>query len=535
LLIHKLKLQTRNDLHIRQCMKLNEYYEPQLPSTVTTRQLHSTYHKTRNTPVIEMKLLKDAVEAKVTFEFFLDQRKETISHVTKLGNYAKGTKKISSTIKKIITGPSDEVYSSAVKLASRISLTLSKLFNDEWQKSLMNLLNKPSKNKTILNLGLYKNNQYGIYDIVEPKNLLAKLMFESDIKQKDLAYAAEVDKTTLWRHLNGTLEISRDAAIKYAKVLGCDPAKILFNDLTIPMWGSTDTHEMQMMNRLSIYASEITAKDLGTIECPREIYRPDVKAIRIDSPNSSLHNQVAFYYNSNEPIVLEDQMVIVGTQLKNLSDSDIRNRYFIGIYKKNKDGRTVDLHTIDPLAFNVEGIEPDEDMHSFDHVISFVEDQMKVIEGIEPTFVAPVVAMMDATKVFDPIKQEIQKAYDEIYTASRNQETKALRIFKNVQMKSVLQDKAEKEILSDDVDDYVDQMNHQKLKAFIDADKELQSVISTAAYGSAKLERRTAIQNKVKQIKADLSDKENRIIERAYDRLKENMDNPGPDDEDFPH
>jgi len=100
-------------------------------------------------------------------------------------------------------------------------------------------------------------------------------------------------------------------------------------------------------------------------------------------------------------------------------------------------------------------------------------------------------------------------------------------------MKSVLQDKAEKEILSDDVDDYVDQMNHQKLKAFIDADKELQSVISTAAYGPAKLERRNAIQNKVKQIKADLNDKELRIIERAYDRLKENMHNPGPDDEDY--
>ena len=44
---------------------------------------------------------------------------------------------------------------------------------------------------------------------------------------------------------------------------------------------------------------------------------------------------------------------------------------------------------------------------------------------------------------------------------------------------------------------------------------------------------RNAIQNKVKQIKADLNDKELRIIERAYDRLKENMDNPGPDDEDY--
>ena len=224
-----------------------------------------------------MKLSKDAVEATVNFQFYFDQRK--LKSKTKL-----------ITVNKIFTGPSDEVYAAAAKQASRISLTLSKLFNDDWQRSLMNLLNKPSKNKTILNLGLYKNNQYGIYDIVEPKSLLARLMSENDIKQKDLAFNAGVDKTTLWRHLNGTLEISRDAAIKYAKVLGCDPAKILFNDLTIPMWGSADTLEMQMMNRLSIYPSEIIAKDLGNIECPREIYRPDVKAIRIDSPNSGLHN-----------------------------------------------------------------------------------------------------------------------------------------------------------------------------------------------------------------------------------------------------
>jgi hypothetical protein len=501
-------------------MRFREYFEPKEAEKIPTRLLHSTFHKTRKTPVIEMKLSKDAVEATVNFQFYFDQRK--LKSKTKL-----------ITVNKIFTGPSDEVYAAAAKQASRISLTLSKLFNDDWQRSLMNLLNKPSKNKTILNLGLYKNNQYGIYDIVEPKSLLARLMSENDIKQKDLAFNAGVDKTTLWRHLNGTLEISRDAAIKYAKVLGCDPAKILFNDLTIPMWGSADTLEMQMMNRLSIYPSEIIAKDLGTIECPREIYRPDVKAIRIDSPNSGLHNQVAFYYNSNEPIVLEDQMVVVGTNLKNLSNSEIRTRYFIGIYKKNKDGRTVDLHTIDPLVFDIEGIEPDEDMHSFDHVTSFVQDQMKVIEGIEPTFVAPVVALMDATKVFDPIKQEIQKAYDEIYTASRKDETRAIKIFNNVKMKSVLEDKAEKEILADDVDDYYDQMQHQKLKAFIDADKELQSVISKSAYGSAKLEKKIDIQNKVKQIKADLSEKEDLIVRRAYDRLRENMDNPGPDDEDF--
>jgi len=512
-------------------MKLTNIFVPELKDRHAERSLVSTFVDVKELPEIEMKLLNDVVAATVKFKFYYNKSLKAPIHKKDIKRTS--ILKTLEIVTRIISGPSDLVYSVAAKQASKISLSLSTQFNHQWQRSLMHLLNKPSKNKTVLNLGLYKNNNYGIYDIVEPKNLLQRLMSENEIKKKDLATLAGVDQATLYRHLNGELDITREAAIRYAKVLGCDPVKILFNELTIPMWGSTDTHEMQMMNRLSIYPSEITAKDLGTIECPREIYRPDVKAIRIDSPNSSLHNQVAFYYNSNEPIVLEDQMVIVGTQLKNLSNSDIRNRYFIGIYKKNKDGRTVDLHTIDPLAFNVEGIEPDEDMHSFDHVISFVEDQMKVIEGIEPTFVAPVVAMMDASKVFDPIKQEIQKAYDEIYTASRNQETKALKIFKNVQMKSVLQDKAEKEILSDDVDDYVDQMNHQKLKAFIDADKELQSVISTAAYGPAKLERRNAIQNKVKQIKADLNDKELKIIERAYDRLKENMDNPGPDDEDY--
>jgi hypothetical protein len=141
--------------------------------------------------------------------------------------------------------------------------------------------------------------------------------------------------------------------------------------------------------------------------------------------------------------------------------------------------------------------------------------------------------MMDAAKVFDPIKQEIQKAYDEIYTSSRNEETKAIKIFKSVQMKSVLEDKVDKEILSDDVDDYYDQMQHQKLKALIEADKELQSIISKSAYGSAKLEKKIDIKDKVKQIKADLSEKEDLIIRKAYDRIVETMDNPGPDDEDF--
>lgn len=502
-------------------MNFREYFEPKEAEKIPTRLLHSTFHRTRKHPIIEMKLLQDAVVATVNFEFYFDEKK--FKTKTKL-----------ATVTKIITGPSDQVYAAAAKQASRISLTLSKLFNDDWQKALMNLLNRPSKNKSIINLGLYKNSSYGIYDIEEPKSLLARMMSENDIKQKDLAFNAGVDKTTLWRHLNGTLDITRDAAIKYAKVLGCDPAKILFNDLQIPVWGSTDSLEIGMVNRLSVYASEITPQNnLGTIECPREIYRPDVKAIKFDSPNSSLHNQIAFYYNSNEPLELEDQIVIVGTKLKNFTNDIVRERYFIGTYKKNRDGKTVDLYTIDPQAFDISGIEPDEDMHSFDHVVSFAEDQIKVIEGITPTFVAPVVAMIDPLKVYSPIKTEIQKAYDEIYTASRTQEAKASKIFKNIQMRTLVEDKAKRELLVDDADDMIDQMNKRKIQALLDADKRLQSVISKGAYGPAKQEKKLDIRNKVKEIKSDLNAKEEEIVQRAYDKIVDEFDQPTPEDEDW--
>ena len=500
-------------------MKLIDRYDPKLSEAnqrLSAKNLISTYTTERKIPYIEMRLLGDQVIATVTFDFWYDKKR-----TKKFAEFDK--------INRTIEGPSDEVYKLAAKQASKISLSLSSIFNDEWQKTLVNLLNKPSKNKTVLNLGLYKNNNYGIYDITNPSILLDQKIKESGMSLKDVALLSGQNETTLFRHLKGTFEISRDAAIKYAKVLGCDPAKILFNDLSIPVWGSADTLEQSSIERLSVYASEITANEnLGVIECPREIYRPDVKAIKIDSPNSHLHGHVGFYYNSNEPIDLEDQMVIVGTNLKNLVGGEIRQRYFIGTYKKNRNGRTVDIHSIDPTVIDISGVTPDEDFHSYEDFVGLEEGQRIVIDDITPTFVAPLVALINPSEVFSDKKIDIQKAYNEIYTQNRTDEVKALKIFKNNQMKSIIEEQ-----LEDNIDDYVDQMNHQKIKALIMADKKLQSVISTAAYGKAKYEKKIDIKEEAKKIKADLSAKEELIVREAVDRLQEQMDIPGPDDEDY--
>jgi len=492
-------------------MNLDPRFDPKLPKDVTERQLISTYLIKRELPYIEMTMAKDGVVARVVFNF---------KH-----------KRYSKIFQKIFLGPQEDIYKLCARQASRIGLNLERQFNSEWNKTLVQLLNKPSKDKTILNIGTYKNNTYGIYDIENPSVLLNQKIIESGMSLKQVAQLADVNETTLFRHLKGTFEISRDVAIKYAKALGCDPAQILFNNLNIPVWGSTDTMEMAMVERLSVYASEITANNkLGTVECPREIYRPDVKAIRIDSPNSSLHSQVAFYYHTNEPIVFEDQIVVVGTRLKNLSNSEIRTRYFIGVYKKNKNGKTVDLHTIDPNAVDVSGYEPDEDFHSFDDVVGLAEDQKIVIEDIIPTFVAPVVALIDQSKVYDPIKTEILKAYDEIYTQNRTQELLETKEAKILQMKSAVEKKTE-EIISDDVDDHLQDLEQKKLKALIDADKALLSVVGKAAYENAKLEKK--LSDKVKQIKAQLTAEEEKAIQAVYDRIKDISETPGPNDEEF--
>jgi DNA-binding XRE family transcriptional regulator len=494
-------------------MKLINVFEPKLKDRHAERQLVSTFVDVKELPVIEMKLLDNIVAATVKFKFYYNRSLKAPIH-------KKDIKKTSilktlEIVTRVISGPSELVYSLAAKQASKISLSLSTQFNHQWQRSLMNLLNAPSKNKTILNLGLYKNNNYGIFDIEEPKNLLQRLMSENDIQKKDLATLAGVDQATIYRHLNGETEISRNAAVKYAKVLGCDPTKILFNDLVIPVWGSTDTMEQLLIEKLYVYASEIIPlKDPLSVTCPREIYRPDVKAIKIDSPNSSYHGHVAYYHNTNSPIVLENQIVVVGTKINN----ETRIRYFIGTYKKNKNGRTVDLHTIDTSAIDVSGVEPDEDLNSFEDIIGLTEAQKIIIENITPEFVAPVVALVEDRKVNDPIKSAILKAYEEIYTKSRKGDAQVIEFYKDLQRKSAAQSEIE-DFVDEDTTDFMDLMEARKVKSLIKADKELNKVISTAAYGSEK--DRKIIGDKVKKIKYVLDQEEQKAVDEMMANYEE--------------
>jgi len=485
-------------------MKYEPRFDPKLPTDLNEKQLISTYFKTRELPKIEMTMAKDGVVARVVFYFT--------------------SKKYKKIFEKIYLGPEEEIYKMCARQASKIGLNLERQFNNEWKKALVQLLNKPSKkNSDKLNLELNKN-KYGIYDIQRPAALLNEKLLASGMSAKDLALVADVNEATLHRHLKDSFEISRDVAIKYAKALGCDPAEILFNDLSVPIWGSTNTLTSSLLKRVVVDHHEITSNlNLGIIKCPREIYRPDVKAIRIDSPHSHLHNQVAFYYSTNDAKVFEDQVVVVGANVKDRSDGNARPRYYIGVYKKNYNGKTVDLHTIDPELISAEGFVADEDFNTFDDVVNVIEAERIIVQDLDPFFVAPVVAFIDPSKLYSQTRTDVQKDYKDIYTDSRIEEDLNFKNFKEIQKMSYLKQKLEDYLKEIDTDDMETLLVRNQIKTMIEVSSNLQDTIGLAAYGSAKFEKRIKPIKDKNIIKADftpeeltkLNDKFKEIIEQA--------------------
>ena len=135
-------------------IKIQDYWLPVKPPIQIMRRLvnQNIY------PQIEMQMVEDGVDATVTFPFFF----QGAAHVGFIdANY-----------KRIIKGPSRGVYQRAARAASKIGLSDERNFNTEWNRTLLNLLNEPSPNKTMINLGVVPSTyESGLYNIKNPSEM----------------------------------------------------------------------------------------------------------------------------------------------------------------------------------------------------------------------------------------------------------------------------------------------------------------------------------------------------------------------------
>lgn len=232
---------------------------------------------------------------------------------------------------------------------------------------------------------------YNPFSIGKPSNLLNAALVKRDLSTKELADQMARDneqkETTTYTHTSGSRAISREVAIKYAEILKCDPVDLMFNKLTIPVWGKVNLMNPVDMDKTyspgEIYSYSANVADTEIATVPRDLWRSDIKAIKVDAKGTMFHNQTAFYYykKNNDEAAL-NKLCVVGRVITPHPEIDPEyeeTEYYFGVYE-NIRGKS-NLINPDPFVDDME--------------------QKFILKNFKPSFVAPVVAMVNTDSLVD--------------------------------------------------------------------------------------------------------------------------------------
>ena len=291
----------------------------------------------------------------------------------------------------MITGDERDVVEAAIKKIKLIKdlkkqIHLLGIFDVQFRGTDIGSRAKLGKglNKAIL------EKYYNPFSVGMPEKLLNDALKERDMSAKDLAEQMEKDneqkESTTYTHTSGARAISREVAIKYSEILNCDPVDLMFNKVTIPVWGKVnlmhpvDLEKTYAPGEIYTYATNVGDTEITTV--PRDLWRSDIKAIKVDAKGTMYHNQVAFYYfkKGNDDASL-NKLCIVGRKVQPNPEIDpdfYETKFYFGVYE-NIRGRS-NLINPDP----------------------FCEETNKIIlKNFQPTFVAPIVAMVNTDALVD--------------------------------------------------------------------------------------------------------------------------------------
>jgi len=232
---------------------------------------------------------------------------------------------------------------------------------------------------------------YNPFSVGKPENLLNEALMKREMSVKQLAEKMKEDteqkESTTYTHTSGARAISREVALKYSEILKCDPVDLMFNKVTIPVWGKVnlmmpvDLEKTYGPGEIYTYASNVADTEITIV--PRDLWRSDIKAIKVDAKGTMFHNQVAFYYykKNNDEAAL-NKLCIVGREVKPNPELDpdyTETQYYFGVYE-NIRGKSY-LINPDPFVDDME--------------------QKYILKNFRPSFVAPVVAMVNTDSVVD--------------------------------------------------------------------------------------------------------------------------------------
>ena len=212
-----------------------------------------------------------------------------------------------------------------------------------------------------------KENQSPLQDLIRTK----------DIDPKEVV--GEDNLSTLYKHIKGDRELSKTKAIDYAKTLGVAPSTLMFEPKTINVWSNikfsgsvTDSKTESTI----VHAGQCYQR--GRIElaaCPSDIYRLDIKAVRVNDAKSIYDGFIAYYYETNK---ISDQannkLCMIRENVGGETLLSANYSYYIGIYQLY--GTKKRILNPDPTS-----------------------DIKVLAEDIEPDVVAPIVSFTDASAV----------------------------------------------------------------------------------------------------------------------------------------
>ena len=237
---------------------------------------------------------------------------------------------------------------------------------------------------------------YNPFSLGKPNIFLDTMLENRKMSTKELAEQIKEDieqkESTTYSHTSGSRAISREVALKYSEILECDPVDLMFSKMTIPVWGKVnlmmpvDMEKTYSPGEIYSYAADVSKTEITIV--PRELWRSDIKAIKVDAKGTMFHNQVAFYYykKNNDEAAL-NKLCIVGRSVYPNPEIDpdyTETEYYFGVYE-NIRGKS-NLINPDPFV---------EDM-----------EQKFILKNFKPNFVAPVVAMVNTDTLVDDTNKQ---------------------------------------------------------------------------------------------------------------------------------